>query len=81
MTHDGSGTVEMLNTIVPLRELSIAMFWLLFLALLAGIAAVAGVVICSTMTRGRRQKRACDFRVDCCAQAAVTQRRGMMRSC
>ncbi|MEU2615335.1 hypothetical protein ABZ570_27720 [Micromonospora sp. NPDC007271] len=41
VTHDGSGTVEMVNSLVPLRELSSAMLWLLLLTL---VAAVAGVV-------------------------------------
>ncbi|MET8833570.1 hypothetical protein ABZV78_06615 [Micromonospora sp. NPDC004540] len=45
VTHDGSGTVDMLNTIVPLRELSSAMFWLLLLTLLAAWAGVANWVI------------------------------------
>jgi len=44
-THDGSGTVEMLNTIMPLRELSPALFWLLLLTLLAAVAGVVNWVI------------------------------------
>jgi hypothetical protein len=45
VTHDGSGTVEMLDTIVPLRELSAAMFCLLFLTLLTAWAGAANWVI------------------------------------
>ncbi|MFF5217954.1 hypothetical protein [Micromonospora sp. NPDC000442] len=45
VTHDGSGSVEMLNTIVPLGKLSSAMFWLLLLALLAAWASVAKWII------------------------------------
>jgi len=45
VTHDGSGTVDMLNTIVPLRELSSAMFWLLLITLLAAVAGVANWAI------------------------------------
>ncbi|RKR90368.1 hypothetical protein BDK92_4740 [Micromonospora pisi] len=51
VTHDGSGTVDMLNTIVPLRELSSAMFWLLLLTLIAGVAGVANWVIRTRRTR------------------------------
>ncbi|MBQ0904482.1 hypothetical protein [Micromonospora sp. U21] len=49
VTHDGSGTVEMLDIIVPLRELSAAMFCLLLLTLLT---AWAGVANWFTRTRG-----------------------------
>ncbi|MET8265747.1 hypothetical protein ABZU92_17350 [Micromonospora arida] len=45
VTHDGSGLVEMLNTIVPLRELSTATFCLLLLTLLTAWASVAHWVI------------------------------------
>ncbi|MCM0674788.1 hypothetical protein NCC78_08810 [Micromonospora phytophila] len=45
VTHDGSGTVDMLDTIVPLRELSAAMFCLLFLTLLTAWSGVANWVI------------------------------------
>jgi hypothetical protein len=45
VTHDGSGTVDMLDTIVSLRELSAATFWLLLLMLLAAVAGVANWVI------------------------------------
>ncbi|WP_328421671.1 hypothetical protein OG470_06275 [Micromonospora sp. NBC_00389] len=41
VTHEGSGTVDMLNTIVPLRELPAAMFCLLLLTLLTAWAGVA----------------------------------------
>jgi hypothetical protein len=40
VTHDGSAIVEMLDTIVPLRELSSVTAWLLFLTLLTTVAAV-----------------------------------------
>ncbi|MFI7517337.1 hypothetical protein ACIBVK_27950 [Micromonospora echinofusca] len=45
VTHDGSGVVDMLDTIVPLRELSAAMFCLLLLTLLTAWAGVASWVI------------------------------------
>ncbi|MBQ0892699.1 hypothetical protein KBX37_06200 [Micromonospora sp. U56] len=45
VTHDGSGAVDMLDTIVPLRELSAAMFCLLLLTLLTAWAGVANWAI------------------------------------
>lgn len=38
--HDGSALADMLNTVVPLRELSSAMLWLLLLTLLVASATV-----------------------------------------
>ncbi|SCG55738.1 hypothetical protein GA0070609_3078 [Micromonospora echinaurantiaca] len=50
VTHDGSGTVDMLDTVVPLRELSAAMSCLLFLTLLTAWAGVANWVILARRT-------------------------------
>ncbi len=49
VTHDGSGMAELLNTIVPLRELSPAMTRLQLLTVLATVAAVTNWII---RTRG-----------------------------
>ncbi|MEV1142671.1 hypothetical protein [Micromonospora sp. NPDC049799] len=45
VTHDGSGTVDMLNTVVPLGTLSVAMFCLVLLTLLAAAAAVGNWMV------------------------------------
>ncbi|MEO3773406.1 hypothetical protein [Micromonospora sp. B9E7] len=51
VTHDGSGTVDMLDTIVPLRDLSAATFCLLLLTLLTAWASVANWAIRARSTR------------------------------
>ena len=45
VTHDGSAMADMLNAIVPLRDLSSAMFWPLLVSLLAAVGGVANWVI------------------------------------
>ncbi|MEU5950438.1 hypothetical protein ABZ793_33535 [Micromonospora sp. NPDC047465] len=51
VTHDGSGAVDILDTVVPLRELSSAMFWLLLLTLLAAVVGVANWFVRTRRTR------------------------------
>jgi len=51
VTHDPAGAADLLNTIVPLRELSSVMLWLLPLTLLAAVAGIVNWVIQSRRTR------------------------------